>query len=87
MGWLCRHRLDGEARLSPRVKAPGKRTDALDAAAPQKQRHPGAGGLVRSRAVENYFSVAWDLLRVPLQFLRTHMHGSRNHHRVGLEIE
>ena len=87
MGRLDRHGLDGEARLGPRAKAPRERTDALDAAAPQKQRHPGAGGLVRSRAVEDHVSVAWNLLQVPLEILRARVHGSRNHHRVGPELE
>ena len=48
------HGLDGEARLSPRVEAPGERADALDAAAPQKQRRPGAAGFAGSRAVEDH---------------------------------
>lgn len=53
--------VERKAVPAPGVEAAGERTDAPDAAAPEEQRHPGAGGLVRSGAVEDELAVARDL--------------------------
>src|SRR6266849_3749721 len=41
------------AAIAPSVETPRERTDPFDATASQDQRHPGAGGLVGSGAVED----------------------------------
>jgi hypothetical protein len=74
------------AAIAPSLEAAGQRTDPFDAAASQDQRHPGAGGLVGSGAVENDVPVARDLLLARFQFLDHQVERARDDRRLALEL-
>src|ERR687891_2349348 len=87
IGLLPVGRFDRKPRVPPCLKPSSQGPDALDAPAPQEERHPGAASLIGSRAVEDHITVARDLLRTSLEFIRAQMYGSRNHHGIGSKIQ
>src|SRR5207247_8953536 len=64
-----RHLLDGEFPLSPEIQPAQEGANTLEAVALQQQRHPGARGLVRSRAVQDDLAVGRDLVATTVDLL------------------
>lgn len=67
----------GKAQPAPCLEASGERPNPLDPPAPQEQRHPGAAGLVGSRAVKHDVTVPGDFLVAPVELLRVQAEGAR----------
>jgi hypothetical protein len=76
-----------QPEAAPAFQAPFQRPNARDAPPPEKQRHPGAAGFVRSRAVEHDVAVAWNFPVAVLEFLRENMNGPREHDLFGIKFE
>lgn len=81
---LCRERI---AALSPAFQAAGQRPNARDPSPAKQQRHPGAGRLVGSTAVEHDLAVGGNLTLPRLELRRLQMVGPGNGLRFGLEVE
>ena len=60
-----------ESTLMPSVQAVGERAYLGDPELPQIERHPGAGRLVGSRAVEHDLHAPRYLVVAPLELIRT----------------
>src|SRR5579864_1897846 len=73
--------LRGQAGQLPCTESAPKRPHALEAAIEEHARQTGAGGLARSRTVQDDFLVAWHRIDVPLEITGRDTSRSGNHLR------
>ena len=77
---------NGKAAALPAGEPSGERADARDALPSQKQRHTGAGGFVRSSAVEDDVAVAKNFLLAFLELVGVEAERAGNRQRVSVEF-
>lgn len=68
--------------VDPGLEAAGQYLDPADPPALQPERHPGAGGLLRSGTENDNLSALGYLLVFSGQFFHRHMPGPRNGQRI-----
>ena len=72
--------LDQIATLNPSIQSAEERTYASNSSFLELQRHPGAGRLVRSGAIKDDVTIAWNLQVTILELFWGQSHGTCNLH-------
>lgn len=80
------HSLQRQSRLPPGFQSSRERTDLHHPSPLQHERHPGARGFIRSRAVEDDLLALRDLVAACLEVLDGEVDRPGDAARVGLEV-
>ena len=82
---LLVHDFDGEASVPPCIETTGKRAYAGNAHSFELPRHTGAGGFVRSGAIEDDFLIARNFL-VLFDSFGQHVEGARDSDSIHCDV-
>jgi hypothetical protein len=80
-------RFNREAPVLPGAEPSGERPHARDTLPSEKERHTGAGGLVRSSAVKDHIAIARDFVAAVLKLVRIKVKRAGKRSRVSFEVQ